>query len=589
MKIKKILFRSFSSTINSFYILLIALVTLISGSTVYFYASSQLNENTSEAMDGVLNQKVEYLSFMYQDIFEQFYNLTSSMSVSDLANAGNGSVVDFVDLTNEAESLFNYNSYFIDSVYININGLEITQSEQQVFNSADSIDYADYVSQANREGYFWITNQENNLFSGQQDIQTVGYIVENFSGEPVGLMLMNLNLNFINTTLTELSLENSYMMLLSDRNYYVPENEDIDTQLNELIFDRYQANELSADRTEFSRSVFDSYYIQYETIGTNKWELALVTPKPDLFSSSSSVIVLVILFSGLLFILAGIFLRLVRRYISNPILKLANNMITTETYHEKLDMPEVVPDELKVLYETYNDLIDRNVLLIDQVTSEQKEKMELEVALLQAQISPHFLYNTLYSIKGLSDMGMSDEASQMTSKLSDFFRTSLSRGKEVIYIKDELENIKSYLYIMETRYGDFFDYDITIPESLYPYMIVKLSLQPIIENAIYHGVMNDRKDGKLVISGTEHSDYIELTVHDNGKGIEPEKLERLQTEIKAPYLTSDKKEVGVGLRSVDIRIRNRYGNKYGLQIESQMGEYTKVSIRIPKIRGEEHV
>lgn len=186
-------------------------------------------------------------------------------------------------------------------------------------------------------------------------------------------------------------------------------------------------------------------------------------------------------------------------------------------------------------------------------------------------------------------MGMNKEASEMVSKLSDFFRTSLSRGKEIITLKEELKNIESYLYMMEMRYGDFFQYQIIVSEDLYDNLIVKLSLQPLVENAIYHGVMGDRGEGLITIGSELLDDDIIIYVEDNGGGIATDKLERIRAEIKAPYLSGSREDTGVGLRSVDIRLKNRYGEQYGLSITSQVGEYTKVSVRIPKLKGNDYL
>lgn len=582
MEIRKRLFQSLSTTINTFYVLLIILFTLLTGTIFYVVADQEVSKNTADTMDSVLTQKMAYFSFLYKDIFEQFYTLSKDVSIGRLVQTTSASPQSYLDLSEKVTALFMRQASFIDSIYINIHGTHIvTESDQQtLLSNFDSLAYLDPVTPL-REGYYWLNNHKDPIFDAEQDVQSLVYIVENEKKEVVGMMILNLKTAFIEKSMTDLSMEGSYMMFLSPEDYFVSEEAPANTALNETIYQHYLTGEWDALQN-------DAYLIHHAMLGTNKWEVILVTPKATLFDSKRSLLLLFLVISLVIAVLAGLILRMIRRYISNPILKMAESMQTTESYHEKLSWTEDIPEELSILYHTYNKITDRNVQLIEQMTAKEREKMELEVALLHAQISPHFLYNTLFSIKGLSDMGMNQEASNMISELSVFFRTSLSRGKEIISIQEELKNIKSYLYLMEMRYGDFFSYDITIPIELYDNLIVKLSLQPLVENAIYHGVMHDRGQGKITIGGGITDDGIVFYVEDNGQGIEPEKLACIQAEIKAPYLNGTRNETGVGLRSVDIRLKNRYGEPYGLYIESDVHVYTRVSIRIPEIKGEDN-
>lgn len=588
---KKGLFSSLSSTINAFYILLIVLFVMLTGSILYFVANNQIYRNTEANMQQGLDQKLEYLSFLYRDIFEQFYSLSHDPIVEKLNDSAVSSPQSYLNLTEEVESFYNRNSSFVDSIYISLGGgkYRITESAQQEVNPQFQKDQYDSFENQAHEGYFWLNDHPDPIFSQRQHVQSMVYLIKGSSGSSTGLMIVNLKTNFIQDILQDPSTEGGYMMLLSADGFLVPENALGNKVLNEKISVLYQEDNLDKREQEISIDRKNTYWIRYGVIGTNKWNLVFISPKTSLWQSTSVVFLIFLLISLILAIFAAFFLQIVRRYISIPIQKLAESMLTTETYHEKLSWSKEVPEELAVLYESYNTLTDRNVHLIEQMTAQQEETRELEVALLHAQITPHFLYNTLYSIKGLCEMGENEEASEMISNLSDFFRTSLSRGKEIITIEEEIKNIKSYLYIMERRYGDFFSYQIRVPEELYSYEIVKLSLQPIVENAIYHGVMQNRQKGILIIEAREQDQDVVLSIRDNGAGINENKLIKIEKEIHASYVDRTRTETGVGLRSVHIRLRNRYGNQYGIKIESKPNKYTEVLIRIPKIRGGAHV
>ncbi|WP_343754481.1 sensor histidine kinase [Alkalibacterium iburiense] len=583
---KKALFRSFSKTINFFYLILSILFIVFTASVFYIAATNQLTETTIDTMQNIVTQKNEFISYVYRDIFEQFYTFIQQNSVTKLANGQALTPGDYIQLTEEMDELYGSNSYLVDSIYINLHDFQLVYNEERGIRNNIDIELDDFSSYEHNEGYFWVGNHTSPLLDSERDVQAIGHLVSDFYGNEVGVVLIYLNTFFIENVLDDFSLEEGYMLLMSGQSYYTTEDSNVYDGLNQQIHAQYLEGVGTQEVQEISTESLGSYYVQQSPVNFNDWALALVTPKPTIFNSESTLSWVIIIFSLFIALLAFLLLRMIKRYISNPIEELSEKMLGTETFDEKIEKPETVPDELAVLYESFNKLIERNTELFTEVTLSQEERMELEVALLHSQISPHFLYNTLSAIKGLSDMEMNEEASQMTTQLSDFFRTSLSRGREIIQLEEELQNVESYLTIMETRYGDFFDYTINIPKKWYPYYIVKLSLQPLIENAIYHGVMNDRKKGLISLTCKEEDGDIVFSVWDNGKGIKEEKLSKIREELSAPYLTDSETETGVGLRSVHIRIKNRYGEKYGLVIDSEYGEYTQILLRIPKIKGE---
>ena len=210
-----------------------------------------------------------------------------------------------------------------------------------------------------------------------------------------------------------------------------------------------------------------------------------------------------------------------------------------------------------------------------------------ELRLLQEQINPHFLYNTLDTIVWLIEGDDPDKAVDMVVALSEFFRLVLSKGKEYISIREEKEHIRGYLEIQQVRYRDILDYEINIDPELYQYKILKLTLQPLVENSLYHGIKYKRAKGKIWITGemqrgaSPKEDRILLCVQDNGVGMDEEELRRLRTEISKPCKETEK---GFGLANVNERIRMNFGMEYGMTIESERGGGTKVSVAIPAVK-----
>lgn len=171
----------------------------------------------------------------------------------------------------------------------------------------------------------------------------------------------------------------------------------------------------------------------------------------------------------------------------------------------------------------------------------------------------------------------------MVSALSDFFRTTLSKGRDFVSIGDEEVHIKSYLKIQKFRYQDILEYEIRIPEELHEYQILKMTLQPLVENALYHGIKNKRRLGRILVEGRKEEDTLVLTVRDDGMGIKPEKLDYIKKVI-AGDLQDYENPSGFGLFNVEQRIRLNYGTRYGIRLNSTYGEWTEVEIVIPAVK-----
>lgn len=239
-------------------------------------------------------------------------------------------------------------------------------------------------------------------------------------------------------------------------------------------------------------------------------------------------------------------------------------------------------DEIETLGNGFNSMAENMQVLIHKIKEDEQKMRRLDLRLLQEQINPHFLYNTLDTIVWLIEGNKADEAVNMVVTLSNFFRLVLSKGKEIISLREEERHISSYLEIQEMRYHDILEYEIQIEPELYDYQIPKLTLQPLVENALYHGIKYKREKGYIHISGKQIGDVLCLTVSDNGIGMDPEELAQLQKEIERPCNETEK---GFGLANVNERIRMYFGSEYGMRIMSEKGRGTTVEVTIPAMKG----
>ena len=217
--------------------------------------------------------------------------------------------------------------------------------------------------------------------------------------------------------------------------------------------------------------------------------------------------------------------------------------------------------------------------LVEKVHKEEKELRKTELKALQAQINPHFLYNTLDSIQWMCEQGKNEEATKMVGALAKLFRISISKGRELITIKEELQHAENYLIIQSFRYRNQFSYSFDVDEGLENYYCNKITVQPLIENAIYHGLdrMVDKGEIKITVKQAEDCENdILITVSDNGVGMTKEQCERVLSKERSD-------SSGIGVKNVNDRLKIYFGEKYGLSIESELDVGTSVTVRIPKL------
>lgn len=238
--------------------------------------------------------------------------------------------------------------------------------------------------------------------------------------------------------------------------------------------------------------------------------------------------------------------------------------------------------ELQVLSDSFEHMSNRIKQLMERVRTEETELRKTELKALQAQINPHFLYNTLDSIQWMCEQGKNEDAMKMVSALAKLFRISISRGHELIPIKDELQHAKNYLVIQSYRYRNQFSYSFDIETRLEHYLCNKITVQPLIENAIYHGIDRMVDEGEIKISVKEapdNKDDILITVEDNGVGMTEEQCRKILRKERSD-------SSGIGVKNVNDRLKIYFGEKYGLTIKSELDVGTIVTVRIPKIEAE---
>lgn len=323
----------------------------------------------------------------------------------------------------------------------------------------------------------------------------------------------------------------------------------------------------------------EQYTVGYRTISYVGWRVIGISYLEDTLHPAMKQIYLYtfLIWMGMLVVIAFVSI-LVSKYIAKPITNMVETMERTEKGNLDNKIYESRFNEVRRLSHSYNSLLARITALMQQVKEEQAELRKSEMNVLQSQINPHFLYNTLDSILWMSERGDNKNTASMVSALGRLLRISLSKGENLIPIRRELAHAESYLTIQKIRYKNQFTYSLETDEGVLDYLTVKLIIQPFLENALYHGIERMVDEGHLTIRALDAGDRIRLEVEDDGVGIPPEELQRLRAGRQ-----SSGNEGGIGLANVHQRIQIYFGEEYGVEVESELDEGTLVRVTFPKV------
>ena len=322
-----------------------------------------------------------------------------------------------------------------------------------------------------------------------------------------------------------------------------------------------------------------------KTTENGEWRTAAVTYTGELKTERQTQIIISV---ALTFLICALILLIVLIVYSNIVNKPVKSLIKDMKRFEKeadgfvLNGGSEAVTELRVISDSFRHMTVKISELMEKVRHEETELRKTELKALQAQINPHFLYNTLDSIQWMCEQGRTDDAAKMVSSLARLFRISISRGKELITIKDEMRHAESYLIIQSYRYKDQFTYSFEIDPTLENCLCNKITVQPLIENAIYHGLNRTVDEGEIKISvkkAPDDENDILITVSDNGIGMTEEQCNAILKKERSD-------SSGIGVKNVNDRLKIYFGDKYGLNIESELDVGTTVTVRIPKKENE---
>lgn len=393
------------------------------------------------------------------------------------------------------------------------------------------------------------------------------------TGEVLGVILLDIRHDIIQSSINGVTIGEKGFVFVMDQ-----EDNIVYTPVNGIVY-RVNPKWVKAMEPMSVQIQGGSYQIRSELSPYTGWRTVGVFSMDEVMSSVNTIVYILFTCVIISLVLVVIVSFKFSRTLTNPIFKLKRLMKQAESGDLTVRFNFQHNDEIGELGQSFNHMIARIDQLIQMVYVEQENKRTAEMKSLQEQIKPHFLYNTLDTISWMARDYDAEDIVRLVDALTNMFRIGLSHGKDIITVKEEITHVSNYLYIQKIRYKDKLNYVIHVDESLYAIEVPKLILQPLVENAIYHGVKAKRGGGTITITGVPEGENLVFTVQDDGAGMLQEKVEELNRRMSERSVLDEQKSFG--LFYIRERIQLCYGKGYGVHVESTLGEGTRVTITLP--------
>lgn len=586
---KRSIFGSFRSTQNamvfSFSVLIIIAMISFMFIALNTTRSSIFNnsiEYTSKITNQVKTDIEDYFSYMenISSLVVESPDVKLFLTPKDEAQEQEGKerlISQFNIIKESRKDISNIGIIARDQRYILNNG------ESELTGYLDVRNFPWYMNAQTRKGAVAIssTHVQNAIMDSYKWVITLSRAVKGVSTEPEkGIFFIDLNYESISNLCNANSIGNKgYIFIIDEKGniVYHPNQQ--------LMFGGLKSENI----TEIMNTDKDSIIINsgkdeiiYTMSKSDKtgWTIVGATYGKELLEGEGRVRSIYILATMILLIGVIIISGFISREITKPIRNLTHSMALVEKGQFNMASVDITTNnELGSLTESFNSMTERIDSLMKANVQEQRAKRKSELRALQAQINPHFLYNTLDSIIWMSEAGRNEEVVLMTSALAKLFRQSISNEKEEVLIREEIDYVKNYLVIQKMRYKDKLDYDFEIDSDILNVNIIKFALQPLVENAIYHGLKYKDSKGSILIKGYSRGEDVFLQVIDDGIGMKREQVEHIFDDKEHSHKTN-----GVGVNNVKNRLNLYYGKGYGLFFTSEEDKGTIATIVIPRFR-----
>lgn len=554
------------------YFLASTLILLLMGLILYYSISSLvLNEAASKTKAAVSK------SGMYIELYIDRLKAVSSIL------AENPQLIDYFSTTERDPSSKKDILSAIDTAIASdpfIKSVIMVSKDGQILSNESGLDMSMsgnmmkeqwYVSAIQSGSMPVLTSARMQKFSMNKEnwVISISREIKNAKGKNIGVLLIDIEYKVIEDYLSNADLgKQGFSFIIND-------NSEVVYHTDPSYFGN-SAKRKTLENIVKNKDVYDArentlthiYYLK-----NADWTLAGVSSQDSLQAIKRQLIETFLLVGIVLLAIAAFSVAVFAGRITAPFQKLEKAMQEIEDGLSEVTIDEKGCYEAQSLAKHFNIMIYKIKKLMQEITEKEKRLRSSEISALHSQINPHFLYNTLDTIVWMAEFNNSEKVIEMTKALAQFFRLSLSGGNELTTVENELDHVRQYLFIQKERYGDKLNYTIECDESLLKIQIPKIILQPIVENALYHGIRGLSRQGYIEISAKKSGENLLFTVKDNGEGFDLKQL-----DVK--HANKRMKLGGVGIKNVDERIKLYYGNDYGIMIDSAIDKGTTVMITV---------
>ncbi len=597
--------KSLKRKLTLFLLFVLLLPLLGTGVISYQIATSVTEEKAKQAGMNTLKQIKDKLAFVIQDVENMSIFLIGEKDIQ-------------LYLSNEVEDVARYSliigtltNLAFSKKYISNITITPKNGNPELSNSTILESGLLPLLEQNEEVYrskprWWSSLYENKTTEGVKRVISLVRPVRNFyTFQENGRLSISLDQTEMEHFIKEAGWEPSGHVLLLDKNNQIISSSGNPNWISHSLREYYpQIGAMDGDNgiLSYGRGN-DQETILYNTIPGLDWKLVGFIPTRVYTAQNTYVLTVTAFATGIALVLAIGLMLYFLQWVTRPLTKLTQ-------YLKDLNPDDKIPtyevrssDEVGLLVHSYNKLSDRIGRLKSQVQLNEAKKKEADIQALQAQINPHFLYNTLSSIHWMALMNKDKQIAEMVGALSDFLRFSLNKGEEYCSVQQEIAHVQNYAHIQAIRFPDQFEIEFFIDPAMLQTPMLKLLLQPLIENSLIHGIQRKKEKGKVYVHGERFENSMRFVVEDTGIGIEEGKLteiRRLLTSASAAYADSQQQQVrsmssdyakpagtsSYGLLNVHQRLQLHYGPESGLSIDSEAGVGTRISFNIPLEVGE---
>ena len=586
----KSLFRFFRKSLGRrllmYFTLLMMIPLAVVGWFIYTVSDTRMCRSALQLSSQIMNNVSMDLDQLFDDADNLISLVVSDSSIQQCIHEQSIQGNDRQELQLQMNQRMKRLSAYYDSIngaYLLLDNNMVAKSRYYAEREQHNMPSGLYQLARNRAGIQWVVSEKGSMLvdnMGDSVLCGVSSLTDTNTGQPCGVVIVEIKLSVIRKMMQVDMGENSNVFLMGTEGDLLVElfnNDKQDLLVKELMQKEAMSNKLKVYENQ-------EFFVLCQRFSADGCAIVGLVYKDFIRADSRKILETILKVAAIAFLINIVVSRLLKTYELQPIEDMMQYVQRVEEGDFSAKMNVTRTDEMGRLAASMDHMTKHIESLLQTVQKEQERLRWAEFKALQAQINPHFLYNTLDSIKWLVWNGENQKASEMITALTDFFRRVLSQGKDFISIEDEVDHVESYLKIQKIRYRKIFDYTIYVEEGLETCIIPKLLLQPIVENALYHGIKPGEHKGKIRINIVSLDENLVLEVRDDGVGMTVEK----QTElVKSIEKSEGTRFESYGMGNINDRIHILAGSEYGISIISDLGIGTSVSIRLPRTLGGE--